>query len=137
MNQPPLKFLNMPPSLNWIPVEPGDVALVLLVGGKRYAVRPVSDWDKLFAAAKDIAWETKLPVKLLPLTGTELCNFLGVAPDVLSDPSETAADFHLIMTTCWEVLAEAQDPDARKQAIELMQSLKRPDQVSSPPRATS
>lgn len=124
MSQPPTKQLRQPPSFNWFHCGPEDVALLMTIEGKRYEIRSVDYWDELFMRCTNIAEETGKAVKLLPVTGSELCGYLGVEPgSVVTDQATRAADFALIVHTCWDVLRHAPDEVTRVKAFNLLQSL--------------
>lgn len=63
--------------------EPGprDLFLVILINGKRVAIQQADEYDKWRAAAERLAAQEHCDVKVLPMSGTELMNFLGVEPE--------------------------------------------------------
>lgn len=63
--------------------EPGprDLFLVILINGNRVAIQQADEYDKWRAAAERLAEQEHCDVKVLPMSGGELMNFLGVEPE--------------------------------------------------------
>lgn len=63
--------------------EPGprDLFLVILINGKRVAIQQADEYDKWRAAAERLVAQEHCDVKVLPMSGSELMNFLGVEPE--------------------------------------------------------
>lgn len=117
---------------SWRPIyravcpEPGprDLFLVVLVNGKRVSVQPVMDYERLSAALDTFAREQECQVKMLPMTGSELMAFCGIAP---SDPQpmdalEPAFRAQAVQN-CLDVLERGAEPRERAEALDLLQKL--------------
>lgn len=102
-------------------VEPGKLNLFVLtlVDGKRAALDPIIDYDAALAKARAFYRDRPCQIKVLPLTGAEARNMLGITvPDDLQ-PTD-AADLRLIRDTLTDVLRNTGDPDARADALALL-----------------
>jgi len=63
--------------------EPGprDLFLVILINGKRAAVQQADEYDRWRKAAERLAAQEGVNVKVLPMSGGEMMNFLGIEPE--------------------------------------------------------
>jgi hypothetical protein len=96
----------------------------MLVDGERLEMRPVCHWDELFFRCTNIADETGMAVKLLPMTALELLNYTGLdSKAVCRDPTIVGDDYSLMVKTCVDVLRKPQDDRNRAKACDLLQSL--------------
>lgn len=102
-------------------IQPGklDLFVLTLVDGKRAALDPIIDYDAALARARAFHRDHPCQIKVLPLTGAEARNMLGIT--VPDDPQPTdAADLRLIRDTLTDVLRNTSDPDARADALALL-----------------
>lgn len=60
--------------------EPGprDLFLVILIDGRRVAIHHADEYERWRVAAERLAAQEGVNVKVLPMSGSELMNFLGI-----------------------------------------------------------
>ncbi len=70
--------------------EPGplDLFLVILINGKRVAIQQADEYERWRVAAERLAAQEGVNVKVLPMSGSELMNFLGIE----TEPDQPIAD---------------------------------------------
>jgi hypothetical protein len=104
---------------------PQDLFLVILINGKRVAIHHATDHEKWKAAAVRLAHEHQCQVKVLPMAGDELMNFLGMVP-ASPQPMENLdpAFREQAVKNCMDVLRECSMQEDRELAIELLGHLK-------------
>lgn len=63
--------------------EPGprDLFLVILINGKRAAIQQADEYERWRKAAERLAAQEGVNVKVLPMSGSEMMNFLGIEPE--------------------------------------------------------
>lgn len=102
-------------------IRPGrwDLFVLTLVDGKRATIGPVTDYDVALAKAQTFHREHPCQMKVLPMTGPELFNFLGInLPD---RPTPIDAEVVQQMTeTLLNVVRQSSDSDARTNALQLL-----------------
>lgn len=106
-----------------VTAEPGprDSFVVTLGDGRRIDVGSIGEYDAVLARANKLARETKLAVKVLPMTAAEFINFAGVTASDFATSPEASADLRRqVVTTLREALVEADDRDTRAEARELL-----------------
>lgn len=105
-------------------VAPGklDLFVLTLVDGARGALDPVTDYDAALARARDFQRDHKCQVKVLPLTGAEARNLLGITAPERPQPMD-ATDVSLIRDTLLTVARDGSDPEARADAIDLLTTM--------------
>lgn len=109
-----------------ISVEPGprDICVVTLVDGRRVSVDHVLDYEKARTKGHQLAQQFSRPVKVLPMGGTELIGFLGLAKADFTPSAETDIEVReLVVSTCREALLECDDGVIRREAYELLVAL--------------
>lgn len=98
-----------------------DSFVVTLGDGRRIDVCPVEEYDAALARANELAQDTKLAVKVLPMTAAEFINFAGIkASDLAASPEGDADLRRLVLTTLREALVEADDRETRAEAHALL-----------------
>lgn len=102
-------------------VTPGrlDLFVVTLVNGRRAALDPITDYDDALARARAFHRDRPCHIKVLPLTGAEARNLLGITVPDHPQPID-AADLRLIRHTLTDVLRNTGDHDARSDALALL-----------------
>lgn len=102
-------------------IAPGklDVFVATLIDGRRAALGPVSEYDAAVAKARAFHRDHPCQVKVLPLTVAEARNLLVLASDA-APGADDAADRKLLSDTLLHVACESNDPDARREAIDLL-----------------
>ena len=120
---------------SWRPIynamcpEPGarDLFLLVLVNGRRATIQHASDHARWRSAAERLAHEQRCQVKVLPMTGDELMNFLGIVPGppqpIEKLKEDDPAFYEQSVCNCLDVLRECGSQEDREQALELLTKL--------------
>jgi len=117
---------------SWRPVyramcpEPGprDLFLVILINGKRVAIHQADEHDRWQQAAERLAREQECHVKVLPMTGSELMNFLGIEPGPPQPMDALDPAFRAVaVQNCLDLLRETKEPRECEEAIDLLRKL--------------
>ena len=106
--------------------EPGleDLFLVILIDGRRVAIHHAADHAKWRVAAERLAESQQCQVKVLPMGGRELMNFLGFAPSPPQSVENMDATFRTqAVRNCLDVLRDCSSQDEREQALSLLNHL--------------
>lgn len=105
-------------------VAPGklDLFVLTLVDGARAALDAITDYDAALARARGFHRDHPCQVKVLPVTGAEARNLLGITVPERPQPMD-AADLRLIRDTLLTVARDGSDPDARADAIDLLTTM--------------
>lgn len=105
-------------------VPPGklDLFVLTLVDGVRAAVDPVTEYDAALVRAQTFHRNTPCQIKVLPVTGPELRNLLGIATPDRPQPVD-AAVCQLAVDTLIRVVSESSDPDARADALAMLTAM--------------
>lgn len=106
--------------------EPGpeDLFVVILIEGKRAGIHPAADHARWRWAAERLAESKQCQVKVLPMTGGEMMNFLGIKPAARQPIENMDSAFReQSVRNCMDVLRECESSDDRKQALELLSHL--------------
>lgn len=106
---------------------PRDQFVVILINGKRMGFQLIGDFDqfdKLSTAAAKLAAEHKCQVKLLPMTGGELMNFLGIEPAASQPIDSMDPSFRQqAIRNCMSVISECDDARLRQDATDMLRAL--------------
>lgn len=103
--------------------EPGpqDLFLVVLIDGRRVAIEHAADHVKWRGAAERLAASQQCQVKVLPMSGNELMNYLGMKPSAAQPMSALDPAFReQAVRNCLDVLRECCGQDDREQALDLL-----------------
>jgi len=103
--------------------EPGprDLFLVILINGKRVAIQQAAEYDKWRAAAEQLAAQEDCNVKVLPMSGSELMNFLGVEPEASQPIASLDAAFReQAVKNCMDVLRTGSGERDRADALDML-----------------
>lgn len=103
--------------------EPGprDLFLVILVNGKRAAIQHADDYDKWRAAAEQLAAQENCNVKVLPMSGSELMNFIGIEPEPPQPIANLDPAFReQAVKNCMDVLRECAGAKDRGDALDML-----------------
>lgn len=102
-------------------VTPGklDLFVVTFVNGKRTNVEAITEYEDALAKARAFSRDHRCQIKVLPMTGPELRNLVGISlPD---RPEPVDAELRQLMVdTAMRIARESSDPDARTDAFELL-----------------
>ena len=100
---------------------PRDSFVVTLGDGKRIDVCSVEEYEAVLARANKLVRDTKLAVKVLPMTAAELINFAGITTSDLSATPEADADLRRhVVAALREAMIEADDRETRVEAQALL-----------------
>tara|TARA_R110002124_G_scaffold45004_5_gene136582 strand:- start:3754 stop:4128 length:375 start_codon:yes stop_codon:yes gene_type:complete len=100
---------------------PRDSFVVTLGGGRRLDVCSVEEYDTALARASRLAQDTKMALKVLPMTAAELINFAGIKASDLAATPEADSDLRRqVVTTLREAMVEADDRETRVEAQALL-----------------
>lgn len=103
--------------------EPGprDLFLVILINGKRAAIQHADEYDRWRVAAERLAAQESVNVKVLPMSGSEMMNFLGIEPESSQPIANLEPAFReQAVKNCMDVLRECSGAHDRKVALELL-----------------
>ena len=106
--------------------EPGpqDLFLVVFINGQRVGIQHASDHARWKYAAERLAQEHRCQVKVLPMTGDEMMNFLGIKPAAPQPIENLDIEFReQAVRNCMDVLRECGSQEDRKQALKLLGQL--------------
>ena len=72
-------------------VAPGkwDLFVLTLIDGKRASIDPVTDYEIALARARAFHRDNQAQIKVLPMTGPEVCNLLGIKHPDRPHPART------------------------------------------------
>lgn len=106
--------------------EPGpqDLFVVILIDGRRVAIHHAADHAKWRGAAERLAASQQCQVKVLPMAGGELMNFLGIKPDAPQPIESMDPTFReQAVRNCMDVLRECGSQKDREQALTLLNQM--------------
>jgi hypothetical protein len=106
--------------------EPGpqDLFLLVLINGRRAAIQHAADYAQWRGAAERLAESQQCQVKVLPMTGGELMNFLGIhCADLQPIEGIDAAFREQAVRNCLDVLRECGGQQDREDALTLLGQL--------------
>lgn len=100
---------------------PRDSFVVTLGDWRRLGVCSVEEYDTALARASRLARDTKMAMKVLPMTAAELINFTGITARDLAATPEADADLRRqVVTTLRDAMIEADDRETRVEAQSLL-----------------
>lgn len=103
---------------------PEDLFILILIDGKRVAIHHAIDHARWRWAAERLAESQQCQVKVLPMSGQELLNFLGIqpaAPQPIENMDPTFRE--QAVRNCLDVLRECGSQEDREQALSLLNRL--------------
>lgn len=102
-------------------ISPGklDLFAVTFVDGKRATIDPIADYEAALTKAEAFLREHRCQIKVLPMTGEEVRNLLGIRLPDHPEPMDAAVR-QLIIDTLMQVVRESSDRDARADAVGLL-----------------
>lgn len=103
--------------------EPGprDLFLVILINGKRAAIQHADEYDRWRAAAEQLAAQEHCNVKVLPMSGSEMMNFLGIEPEPPQPIANLDPAFReQAVKNCMEVLRGNSSERDRADALDML-----------------
>jgi hypothetical protein len=102
-------------------VAPGklDLFAITFVDGKRATIDPITNYDAALARARAFHREHQCQIKVLPMTGPEARNLLGI--DLPDHPQPVDATVRQQMVgTLRQMVRESSDADARADALAML-----------------
>jgi len=97
---------------------------MVLIDGRRATIQHAADYAQWRGAAERLAESQRCQVKVLPMSGGELMNFLGIRP---ADPQPIEgldpAFREQAVRNCLDVLRECGAQEAREEALKLLGQL--------------
>ena len=106
--------------------EPGprDLFLIIFIDGRRATIQHATDYERWKAAAERLAHEQRCQVKVLPMTGDELMNYLGIVPAPPQSIANLDPEFReQAVRNCLDVLRECGSQEDREQALHLLSKI--------------
>ena len=106
--------------------EPGpeDLFIVILIDGRRVSIHHAADHAQWRVAAERLAESQQSQVKVLPMSGGELINFLGIAPSPPQPIQNMDEAFReQAVKNCLDVLRECGSQEDREQALSLLDQM--------------
>ncbi|MDF7774043.1 hypothetical protein P1X14_02190 [Sphingomonas sp. AOB5] len=105
-------------------IRPGklDLFAVTFIDGRRATVDPILDYEAALTKAEAFLRDHRCQVKVLPMTGTEVRNLLGIGLPDHPEPIDAAVRQQII-DTLTQVVCESSDADARGDAVALLTAM--------------
>ena len=105
-------------------VPPGklDLFVLTLVDGRRAHIDSITDYEAALARARAFHRQHPCQIKVLPMTGPELCNYVGLSLPEHPQPVDAAIQQEMIKTLV-RVARESNDTDARSDALDQLTEL--------------
>ena len=102
-------------------IAPGklDLFAVTFIDGLRAYIDPITDYDTALARDDDFHRDRHCQIKVLPMTGPEVRNLLGIRLPDRPEPVEADVRQQLV-DTLRQVASASNDPDARTDALALL-----------------
>ena len=108
---------------NWITTirrGKSDLYILTLIDGKCAALEPVMRYQDALEKAQSFHRDHPCQIKVLPVSGPELRNLLGIMPAEPPEPMDPALRQEMV-AALKSVVRDGSDPDARRDAFELLQ----------------
>lgn len=103
--------------------EPGprDLFLVILINGRRATIQHADEYDRWRKAAERLAAQEQCDVKVLPMSGGEMMNFLGIEPAPPQPIANLDPAFReQAVKNCMDVLRECASERDRADALDML-----------------
>ncbi|QHL91163.1 hypothetical protein GVO57_10470 [Sphingomonas changnyeongensis] len=98
-----------------------DLFVVTMIDGRRAALQPIDEYDAALAKARAFVSDHKCQVKVLPMTGPEVRNLLGIRPPDKPEPIDPALRRQMLDRL--RRIARDSDDDARRDAFDLLNDM--------------
>ncbi len=114
-----MTYASWEPRYRCTTMAPGklDLFVLTLVDGRRGHIDPVTDYEAALERARGFHGQHPCQIKVLPMTGPELCNYLGLSLPEHPQPVDAAIQQEMI-NTLLRVARESNDADARADALD-------------------
>ena len=105
-------------------VRPGrlDLFVLTLIDGVRAHIDAIMDYDAAMARAEAFLCDHQCQIKVLPMTGTEMLNYLGIKPPATPEPIDPAIRKQLVARLT-SIARDSNDSDARRDAFDLLTTM--------------
>lgn len=105
-------------------IAPGklDLFVVTLVEGKLGALDTVMDYEAALERAREFHRDNPCQIKVLPMSGEELRNYLGIELPKTQRPM-TEAEREMVHGKLTGILRDSNDADTRADALDLLSEL--------------
>lgn len=102
-------------------ISPGklDLFVVTLIDGARAAIDPVTGYEAALAKAQSFHRDRPCQIKVLPMTGAEVRNLLGISLPARPEPMDAALRQQFVATLT-QIVRDSNDGDARAAALALL-----------------
>ncbi|ASE38383.1 hypothetical protein [Brevundimonas vesicularis] len=103
---------------------PRDTLVVTYADGRRIDVTTTDRYDDVLSRASELARQTKLAVKVLPMTVIEFANFERMNLSTLFETPESEANLRaIVVQTLREALVAASDQSTREMARDTLNGM--------------
>lgn len=103
---------------------PRDTLVVTYADGRRIDVTTTDRYDDVLSRASELARQTKLAVKVLPMTVIEFANFERMDLSTLFETPESEANLRaIVVRTLREALVAASDQSTREMARDTLNGM--------------
>lgn len=103
---------------------PRDTLVVTYADGRRIDVTTTDRYDDVLSRASELARQTKLAVKVLPMTVIEFANFERMDLSTLFETPESEASLRaIVVQTLREALVAASDQSTREMARDTLNGM--------------
>lgn len=101
--------------------EAEHTLVVVRINKRFHEVYPIGKWRDVRIAYRQLSLETGFFIQLDPMTTAEfcVCPYIRITPG-RTELSEWLEDYKLIVSTCLELMVEADSVDIRQQARDLL-----------------
>ena len=105
-------------------ISPGKLDLFVLtfVDGKQAAIDPITGYDAALAKARAFHRDHPCQIKVLPVTGPEVCNLLGIEMPDRPEPMDAELREQFVATLT-QIVRDSPDAEARRDAMDLLTEL--------------
>lgn len=102
-------------------IQPGklDLFVVTFIDGQRATIDPITDYEAALAKARSFHGERRCQIKVLPMTGPEVRNLLGIDLPDHPEPVDAAVR-QMMVEMLIQVARDSNDADARADALKLL-----------------
>lgn len=102
-------------------ISPGklDLFVITFIDGKRATIDPIDAYDAALARAKTFHRDHPCQIKVLPVTGPEARNLLGIELPDRPEPRDAELRQQFVATLT-QIVRDSNDADTRGDALELL-----------------
>ena len=108
--------------VNTIPPGKLDLFVVTLIDGRRAAVQPIMEYEDALAKARAFHRDHQCQIKVLPMSGPECLNLLGIKPAEKPEPLDPVLRQEMV-DRLMQIARDSSDEDARRDAFDLLKNM--------------